>query len=57
MERTRYLIIGAGVTGLAFADWLQDDDYWVVEAEDKMGGYTMDAPACIILARKGRGIR
>ena len=39
MERTRYLIIGAGVTGLAFADWLQDDDYWVVEAEDEMGGY------------------
>ncbi|MBT8470888.1 MAG: FAD-dependent oxidoreductase [Deltaproteobacteria bacterium] len=39
MERTRYLIVGAGVTGLAFADWLEDDDYWVVEAEDEMGGY------------------
>ncbi len=39
MERTRYLIIGAGVTGLSFADWLRDDDYWVVESEDEMGGY------------------
>ncbi len=39
MERTRYLIIGAGVTGLSFADWLRDDDYWIVEAEDEMGGY------------------
>ena len=39
MERTRYLIIGAGVTGLSFADWLGDDDYWIVEAEDEIGGY------------------
>ncbi len=39
MERTRYLIVGAGVTGLAFADWLRDDDYWVVEAQDEIGGY------------------
>ncbi len=39
MERTRYLIVGAGVSGLAFADWLRDDDYLVVEAEGEMGGY------------------
>ena len=39
MERTRYLIVGAGVSGLAFADWLRDDDYLVVEAEDEIGGY------------------
>ena len=39
MERTRHLIIGAGVSGLAFADWLQDDDYLIVEAEDEIGGY------------------
>ena len=39
MERTRYLIVGAGVSGLAFADWVRDDDYLVVEAEGEMGGY------------------
>lgn len=39
MERTRYLIVGAGVTGLAFADWLEDDDYLIVEAEGEIGGY------------------
>jgi len=39
VERTRYLIVGAGVSGLAFADWLRDDDYLIVEAEDEIGGY------------------
>jgi protoporphyrinogen oxidase len=39
VERTRYLIVGAGVSGLAFADWLRHDDYLLVEAEDEIGGY------------------
>ena len=39
MEPTRYLIVGAGVSGLAFADWLHDDDYWILEAEDEIGGF------------------
>lgn len=39
MERTRYLVVGAGVSGLAFADWLRDDDYLVCEADDEPGGY------------------
>lgn len=39
MECTRYLIIGAGVSGLAFADWLSEGDYLIVEAEDEIGGY------------------
>lgn len=39
MERTRYLIVGAGVSGLAFADSLPTDDYLIVEAEDEIGGY------------------
>ena len=39
MERTRYLVVGAGVTGLAFADWLRDDDYLIVEAQDEIGGH------------------
>jgi protoporphyrinogen oxidase len=39
VERTRYLIVGAGVSGLAFADALLDDDYLLVEAESEIGGY------------------
>lgn len=39
MERTRYLVVGAGVTGLAFADWLRDDDCLVLEANREIGGY------------------
>ena len=39
MERTRYLIVGAGISGLAFADRIGGDDYLVVEAEPEIGGY------------------
>jgi protoporphyrinogen oxidase len=39
VERTRYLIIGGGVTSLAFADWLSSDDYQLFEALDETGGY------------------
>ena len=39
MERTRYLVVGAGATGLAFADWLNTDDYLVCEAQAEVGGY------------------
>ncbi len=31
--------MGAGVSGLAFADCLQDDDYLLIEAEEEIGGY------------------
>ena len=37
--RTRYLIVGAGVTGLSFADRIADDDYIICEALDEIGGY------------------
>ncbi len=39
MERTRFLVIGAGVSGLAFAGALDDDDYLVCEADREIGGY------------------
>src|SRR5687768_1167986 len=39
MERHRYLVVGAGVTGLAFADWMPDEDYLVLEADREPGGY------------------
>ncbi len=36
---TRFLIVGAGATGLAFADWLEGEDYLVVERESEPGGW------------------
>ncbi len=39
MERTRTLIVGAGISGLACADRLGERDYLIVEAEDEVGGY------------------
>ena len=47
MDRTKYLIIGAGVSGLSFADWIDDDDYLVLEALDEVGGY------CKTIEREG----
>jgi protoporphyrinogen oxidase len=31
--------VGAGVTGLSFADWLNSDEYLVLEASNEVGGY------------------
>lgn len=39
VQHTRFLIIGAGVTGLAFAGQLQEADYLICEGEDSIGGY------------------
>lgn len=39
MEKVRYLIVGAGVSGLSFADWVQGDDYLICEADGEIGGY------------------
>ena len=40
MERVRYLVVGAGISGLAFADALgKDDDYLVLESDREIGGY------------------
>lgn len=36
---TEYLIIGAGISGLAFAAKLEDEAFLIVEQEDKIGGY------------------
>jgi protoporphyrinogen oxidase len=47
VERTRFLVVGAGVTGLSFAAHLGDDDYLVCEAEAEPGGY------CRTLRRSG----
>lgn len=37
--RTRFLIVGAGISGLAFADWVPGDDYLICEADAEVGGY------------------
>jgi protoporphyrinogen oxidase len=34
-----YLVIGAGASGLGFANWIGDREVLVVEAEDEPGGY------------------
>lgn len=39
MESTRHLIVGAGVSGLATAAALGDEDYLVLEADAEIGGY------------------
>ncbi len=38
-DKVRTLILGAGVSGLAFADWLKSPDLLVCEAQDEIGGY------------------
>ena len=39
MDRTRHLIVGAGASGLAYANFLDGDDYLIVEADNEVGGY------------------
>src|SRR5260221_4069087 len=39
MDSVRTLIVGAGISGLATAAALGDDDYIVLEADTQIGGY------------------
>jgi protoporphyrinogen oxidase len=40
VERVRHLVVGAGISGLAYADRLgKDEDYLVLEADAEIGGY------------------
>ncbi len=39
MDRTTYLVIGAGVSGLAFANFIESDDYIILEQDQEIGGY------------------
>ncbi|MFU8806694.1 MAG: protoporphyrinogen/coproporphyrinogen oxidase [Bradymonadaceae bacterium] len=37
--KTTYLIIGAGMSGLAFANFIDGEDYLVIEKDDEIGGW------------------
>ncbi len=41
MERTRFLVIGAGISGLSFLNWLRPElrDFIVLEGEAEIGGF------------------
>jgi protoporphyrinogen oxidase len=39
VQETRFLIVGGGVTGLAFAGQLEQRDYLICEADTELGGY------------------
>ncbi len=39
MDHTEHLIVGGGISGLAYADWLNTSDYLICEADTDVGGY------------------
>lgn len=39
MEHVKYLVLGAGVSGLSFANMLCNQDYLIIEKEGEAGGY------------------
>ncbi len=39
MQKTRFLVIGAGISGLSFVNWLDDPEWLVLEADSQVGGY------------------
>lgn len=39
MEKHKYVILGAGISGLSVANFLKSEDYIIVEKENKVGGY------------------
>ena len=39
MKKVKYLIVGAGISGLTFANYV-DDDYLIIEKESEVGGYS-----------------
>lgn len=38
MKKVKYLIVGAGISGLTFANYVKDD-YLIIEKSDRIGGY------------------
>ena len=38
-NNVKYLIIGAGISGLSLANCVKDQDYLIIEKEAEAGGY------------------
>ena len=38
-KKCKYLILGGGVSGLTFANFIKSDDYLILEKESELGGY------------------
>ncbi|MGR5287488.1 protoporphyrinogen/coproporphyrinogen oxidase [Vibrio maritimus] len=39
MNKVKYLIVGGGVSGLAFANFVDSEDYLIIEKEAELGGF------------------
>jgi len=39
LKKVKYLVVGAGVSGLSFANFIESEDYLIVEKENGAGGY------------------
>ncbi|MBK06516.1 MAG: LPS biosynthesis protein [Deltaproteobacteria bacterium] len=39
MDKVKYLVVGAGMSGLAFANYVKSDDYLILERDTEIGGY------------------
>lgn len=39
MQHVRFLVIGAGISGISFAQFVDDEDVLILEKEDEIGGY------------------
>lgn len=39
MDQTKYLIVGAGVSGLSFANFVGSHDYLILESDTEIGGF------------------
>ncbi|MGZ4118752.1 MAG: NAD(P)-binding protein, partial [Bacteroidia bacterium] len=39
MEKVKYLIVGTGVSGLSFANFIGSKDYLILEKDSTPGGY------------------
>lgn len=38
-RKVKYLIVGGGISGLTFANYVKDEDYLILEKENEVGGY------------------
>lgn len=39
MKKAKYLVVGAGISGLSFANFIDSDDFLILEKENEAGGF------------------